>query len=467
MGTSDAERACTNAYRIFPDLTDLIPLKDTDCVSLCKLELPGTCFQLVHADSKLLGDGLLPIGELEAAIDAKWTHAIESHTYDAMFDYNMAFWARDLDELITLWRTESPDLEWIGVEWVLPLDFKKEIDDPAARGEGEDPTPFYSLIVHSPHSQIHYEFMSFTKPDLYDTVDWIEDSVARTTFGILHQSGDYKGRFNGGVTRYYPFNRPDKVGIVPVRISRATSNLSAVTHFYENVLGADVYGFDVDAASDSTKPTSAFIRLPGTQIETQFVQRPESATFGHLSVRAYEGRLRDTHAQSVSGPFCGEDRWMDNNIGYSSWELAGGLDKVYAQLADYDFEEVTFRVNKFPVAHALDSTKAMLHAMGYGGTFMIGMSVVDPTGHSNHIQGTLEDQELVTRATLYSQRCPTECEEGEEREMSVVVEGLMGRYEMHVRQWVVGGVSLLSVMVLWMVWRCVQIGSKEKYTVIE
>ena len=46
---------------------------------------------------------------------------------------------------------------------------------------------------------------------------------------------------------------------------------------------------------------------------------------------------------------------------------------------------------------------------------MVGLAVVDPTGHTNHIQGTLSDQDIIQKASLYDQRCPAVC--GDEMEM--------------------------------------------------
>ena len=208
MATSDAEKACDNAYRIFPDIHEFTGESSTSsasnsvlsshtnqCAGLCKLELPDTCFQLHAPESREYDEGLIPISSFEEIIDSKWEYALKNKQYESFLDYGVAFWVQSLDDFIAHWQS-SEDLQYLGIEWTLPLDLG--LDQKRGRGKCRtdcDKTPFYSILVHSPQSQIQYEFMSFTKPDLYEDVDWIMDTVPRCSFGILHQSGNYTSYF--------------------------------------------------------------------------------------------------------------------------------------------------------------------------------------------------------------------------------------------------------------------------------
>ena len=150
------------------------------------------------------------------------------------------------------------------------------------------------------------------------------------------------------------------------------------------------------------------MRLSGTQIEVQFIERPSSSTFGDLTVNEYESLLKQSHSEIMTSPFCGQDRWMGNNFGYNTWALAGGLDLIYPKLLE---KEVKFKLSKFPIEYASDYNKEMLAEIGFGGKFMVGMFVVDPSGHAIHSVGTLEDKDIIGRTPLYDHQCATECED--------------------------------------------------------
>ena len=150
---------------------------------------------------------------------------------------------------------------------------------------------------------------------------------------------------------------------MPVRISRATSNIADVIDFYGSLFRADVYAFDTDSEFDvygdgADSVSSVFVKLSGAQIELQFVQRPLTATFGDFTVDQYDSLLRDTHTAAISSPFCGQDRWMDNNVGYSTWELPGGLDAVYSDLAERD-EVCLYTVSSFMLCVCFSVTQLL------------------------------------------------------------------------------------------------------------
>ena len=200
MATTNADNTCENMYRIFPDIHESTVIssgnsgsEDEDasfCGGKCNLELPDTCFQLHATETTAYDDGFLPIDDFENVMDSKWEHALQSKEYDAFFDYNMAFWVRSLDDFISHWQSvshrHSEDLQYFGIEWTFPSTLDVDIDSTS--------TPFYSILVHSKQSQMQYEFMSFSRPQLYDDIEWITDDVPRCTFGAL--DGSHEGSSN-------------------------------------------------------------------------------------------------------------------------------------------------------------------------------------------------------------------------------------------------------------------------------
>merc|ERR1719150_287914 len=105
MATTDADSACNNMYRIFPEIQESdsgisTSSDDSDsddsnvsyCGGKCNLELPNTCFQLHATESTEYDEGLLPVDSFESVIDSKWDHALQNKKYDSFFDFNIAFW---------------------------------------------------------------------------------------------------------------------------------------------------------------------------------------------------------------------------------------------------------------------------------------------------------------------------------------------------------------------------------------
>merc|ERR1719474_2281063 len=73
LSSSDSQRDCDNALRIFPDIEDQGANKfhDGECAYQCKLELPFSCFKL-HAPQTRYDEGLLHVKTLENKVSDKW-----------------------------------------------------------------------------------------------------------------------------------------------------------------------------------------------------------------------------------------------------------------------------------------------------------------------------------------------------------------------------------------------------------
>ena len=299
LSTTDSARDCESAYSIFPEIADQGATKfhDGQCAHQCKLELPFSCFML-HAPQTQFEEGMLLVETLEHQMSEKWEHSMGSPlhiAYDPFFDFNIAFWVKSLDEYISHWQsdadTEGNHFEYFGVEWHFDIDGKQS---------------WYSVMVHSPRSQINYEFVSFSKPKQYALLQWTSSPIPRCTF-------------YGFPDDEYPWNREDAASIVPVRISRATTNTQQMHDFYADVLGAELlYHAEAEDGHHQDIKT-VFMLLPGTHIELQFVQRPSGSTFGEFTLDVYEDLLAQTHRAVITSPYCGQDRWMDNHFGSGAY----------------------------------------------------------------------------------------------------------------------------------------------------
>eukprot|EP01084_Bolivina_argentea_P197898 339026_1 len=375
MASSDSARECANAYKIFPSIHDEGATKfhDGECAYQCKLELDYTCFK-IHAPQTFEHDeGILPIHTFERKMSLKWEYVLNNkypYDYDSFFDFNVAFWVDSLNDYISHWKS-SPELEYFGIEW--QLDWDISIDD----NEFTENKKFYSLLIHSPLSSINYEFISFHKPKnkFYKHIKWIQSDLPRCTFKAMT-----------------PWNRKDNANIVPVRISRATTNINKIYDFYVNILEGKLVNYaisDIAMETDSIMKMTTktmFILLQSTQIELQFVQRPTYYTTNDFSLEIYENMLLETHATIITSPYCGVDRWFDNHFGYSSFTVPGLMDRIMFKL---NSKKIVYKLLKSEYDHSSISAKENLDFYGYDTAYSL--SVVEPTGQTLDIGGYIND----------------------------------------------------------------------------
>ena len=311
--TTDSLRDYDNAYRIFPFLatSDTSAFDQGRCAYGMKVETPDTCFK-IHAPTTWEHDpGLLDVGIVEAKIAQKWRHVLSAEpgtfNFDAFLDSSMAFWVDSLDAYLSHWESSDVALEFVGIEWHYALDTDLQISAAEFRDNR-----FYSLLVHSPGSAMHFEFMAFVPPsaELNVDVQWISSTLPRATF--LAQSEPF------------PWNRPDSATIVPVRISQAVTDVAIMVDFYTDVMEAEVlFATQTKDAlnGDAIDTQTVFVQALDTQIEIQFVQRPEWYTAGDFSLATYEALLRGSHEEVITTPYCGIDRWFDNHFGFTTWTV--------------------------------------------------------------------------------------------------------------------------------------------------
>jgi len=102
---------------------------------------------------------------------------------------------------------------------------------------------------------------------------------------------------------------PPATGLLqPVRVSRAASNLSAIDEFY---LGA--MRLNLTLSLDEHDVQSRCYVWPSGHADVCFVQRPEDATSGHLTVAGFEAMLKRVIDEVVTNPWCMMNRWADNH----------------------------------------------------------------------------------------------------------------------------------------------------------
>merc|ERR1712083_306576 len=106
--------------------------------------------------------------------------------------------------------------------------------------------------------------------------------------------------------------------------------------------------------------------------------------------------MGETHDSIVTNPYCGTDRWMDNAIVYSTWNVPGFMDRVHANLLE---DDVIFKTIKNNVI--------------YQGEFTFDLWLIEPGGQTLQLGGQLQDAEVSEYAPFAaSEMCSQECDFG-------------------------------------------------------
>eukprot|EP01084_Bolivina_argentea_P197901 339031_1 len=415
IASSNSYRDSYYAFNIFAYLDE----QDTEhfisgmCANGMKVQLPDSCFQL-HAPQTWQHDsGLLDVAILEKKFNKKWQHVLSTNkdtfNYDSFLDFNIAFWVQSLDDYIEKWqqfaiskdKTDTDfgpvQFQYIGIEWYYKLTYI----DLQIKSTDYKNNKFYSLLIHSPQSGINYEFISFKKPSdkYYKNIKWISSDIQRATFIQMNDP--------------YPWNRPDKALIIPVRISRATTNLDEMLEFYMNVMEAKLLynsnGVIVDTlGGDNVATKTAFLIAGDTKIELQFSERESWYTAGDFTLRQYELLLIETHDEVITTPFCGIDRWFDNHYGFDTWSNYGYLDRIIERLNVRNKQK--YRVYKTPYEHSSPHGKIELDKYGADATYIF--FVFEPSGQTIQMMGGFPNYDFngYSVPNWNAQWCYTRCQ---------------------------------------------------------
>lgn len=308
--------------------------------NLCSESSTDTCegstfatfmFHMVNTSARPSGM-LASVADVEAHFDEKMKAAFAAKKYDAFMDFSVAFAVSDMDIFLAKFKADS--VPYLLLSW---------FDDKA--------TPYYSLIIHGPHTQVVVELISATKPSSVPASEFIADSTLRYTSGIFLEMG----------VHLYPVARNR---MRPLCVSKATSDMDAVTDFYEHALFA-TREWNV-SYPDGTKYSywnPGFASMAG-KMQVRFVERPPSATTGKLTVALLEKIKFAGHAISAdnaknnsANTICGFDKWYDNHY---------AIDGGQASLSKY---KAAFDARHWPYYQAWG-----------GGQGPENLYVVDPTG---------------------------------------------------------------------------------------
>ena len=204
--------------------------------------------------------------------------------YDAFMDYNAALMTTDLDSLVS--QFDADGQTYLGFTW-------------SASG-----TTYYSALVQVLGTQTILEFVG-EESKLLAKHPKLKQSEPRASADVL---ATLKARL-----------ATSEASMSPAWISRAASDLDALTTFYEAM------GCTVTSLTPSSNVTRLEVLWPGITTPLYFVKRPDDATSSDFSVADFEQYIIDTHASAISTfdatygfATCGFDKWFDNHYGTKS-----------------------------------------------------------------------------------------------------------------------------------------------------
>lgn len=262
-------------------------------------------FHMVNTSSRPSGP-LATVADVEKVFDEKMAAAFANKKYDAFMDFSVAFWASDLDAYIK--ALTADDVPFMVLRW-----------------KDNKNTPYYSLILHGPHTQVVVELITTAQPKAISMNQTVLDPTLRYTSGIFIEMG--------ATVAAVPSNR-----LRPLAVSKATSNMEVLSEWMENVLFAQ-REWNV-TYSDGVKYSywnPGFSSMAG-KMQVRFVERPPSDTSGSMSVAQLEKikfaghkLVADNAANNSANTICGFDKWYDNH-----YAIDGGSTTLDAWKASFD-----------------------------------------------------------------------------------------------------------------------------------
>ncbi|KAH8060331.1 hypothetical protein JL721_9090 [Aureococcus anophagefferens] len=256
------------------------------CGSYVRLALNGTnegeatpCFgiHMVNAAKRPAGD--TDVATVEAHFNARLGTMGE---YDAFMDFATVFVANSLDSYIN-------DFERDGVAYML-LRWKDNSDVHTTDG-GTTGRTFFSLIVHIPDSQINFEIVSAVAPEAKAQRPIFEDDMVRLPHSTISSAGA---------------SPPGEDYLIPVAISKGTSDIETISTYYTQILQAD---FDY-LYSDETEGLTMNARLRRRDAH------PLHPAHGHVELR-YEVPV-DTYTDLLT---TAGNKWHCSRVGFGALDV--------------------------------------------------------------------------------------------------------------------------------------------------
>jgi len=214
----------------------------------------------------------LTVREVESIVAKKMG---QMDRWDAWMDYNVALYTLNLDKYLQ--RFKADGVPFLGAKW------------PTSRDGNE---MMYSAFIHVPDSQMIIELMAESSQILDDLpkLQMLEQRLSSSRLEAIENSP------------------PESHLLLPVRVSRAASDLTSLDAFY-----GDAMRISTTLVIDSETSSVRCYLWPGAHVDLCFVQRPQNMTSSDLTVKAFEDMLKHVSESVNSGPMCNMNRWADNH----------------------------------------------------------------------------------------------------------------------------------------------------------
>lgn len=221
--------------------------------------------------------GATSVEEVEAAFDAKLTF----DRYDQFMDYALVVYSKDIDTHLSTWQQNG--VPTFGVSW-----------------QDSTRTPYWSVFVRIPHTQITVEVVSDRMPTR--VAAWHHDELARLPAALF--AANQVANATEGIW-------------IPLAISKFASSLAELGSFYTDVLGATA-AFNATADKGTTRMST--FAWKGATMQVRVIERAAGNTTAGLSVKQLEAIKFEAHNRTLARTFtdsmlCGVDKWYDNHWG--------------------------------------------------------------------------------------------------------------------------------------------------------
>ena len=320
------------------------------CGSFVRLALNGSnegvetpCFgiHMVNAAKRSAGD--TDVATVEAHFNERLKDMDE---YDAFMDFSTVFIANSLDSYINAF--EADGIAYMLLRW-------KDNSDVHTTDGGTTGRTFFSLIVHIPDTQINFEIVAAVAPTASPQRPIFEDSTIRLPHTAISSAGA---------------SPPGDDYLELAAISKGTSDIETISHFYSQILQAS---FDYLYSDTDTGLTMKTFRLPEAAMPIRFIQRTDTSSYAKtFSIKDLENAKNSAHEDSYTSPSCGFDQYMDNH---------------------FDLTQYEYPVDTFTDLLTEEGNKWHCSRVGFGS---LDVYAVDPTGEAIQLDGYLTDAGTTT-----------------------------------------------------------------------
>ena len=288
---------------------------DAKCGSYVRLALNGSneghvapCFglHLVHASERPSGE--TSVAAVEKHFDARATSLSDGSSgggSDAFLDYALVLYANSLDKYVDAFAADG-----VGYALLRWRDNCDCVEDASTGTDGGAPVmvgrQFFSLLVHVPGTSINLELISAEPPTKSKRSATIVDDA---TVRLPHTA------VGSGVTGA---PKGDDY-LVPLAVSKATSDIDALTAWYDSVLSANTDSMYEYADASVTLRT---IQLHGAPMPIRAVQRADqSSSYTSFGVAELESAKNTAHASAWQSATCGVDQFYDNHYALQQYRI--------------------------------------------------------------------------------------------------------------------------------------------------